>query len=127
MPKHEFDPEDPMELTGVGLMTDEDTMDEMTECFIEEFMRLGHNHKHLLALFRNPHYIGMNMVLQNKGEAYVRERISEVFAKWGRPFTWPAHSPKKVESVVPNQDVAGNDAACGPTDPMGEPLPELNF
>ena len=127
MPKDEFDPEDPMELTGVGIVTDEDTMDAMTECFIEEFMRLGHNHKHLLALFRNPHYIGMNMVLQNKGEAYVRDRISDVFAKWGRPFKWPAHLEKEVEPVLPKQTVAATELPGGPTDPMGEPLPELNL
>src|SRR5262245_33121973 len=90
MPKDEFDPEDPLELLGVGIVTEEDTTEAMTECFIEEFMRLGYNHKQLLALFRNPHYLGMNMVLQNKGESFVRDRIEESFAKWGRTITWPA-------------------------------------
>ena len=84
MPKKEFDPEDPMELCGIGLMTDEDTTDAMTECFIEEFMRLGYDGPRLFSLFRNPFYLGMNMVLQNRGEPYVRERIEEVLAKWGR-------------------------------------------
>src|SRR5262245_8741324 len=89
MPKDELDPDDPLELFGVGIVTDEDTTEAMTECFIEEFMRLGYNHKQLLALFRNPHYIGMNMVLQNKGEPFVRNRITEAFAKRGRAITWP--------------------------------------
>ena len=89
MPKDEFDPEDPMELCGVGIATVEDTSFAMTECFVEEFMRLGYNHKQILALFRNPCYTGMNMVLQNKGEQFIRNIISEIFGKWGRPVHWP--------------------------------------
>jgi hypothetical protein len=95
MPKDEFDPEDPMELCGVGIVTTEDTSLPMTECFVEEFMRLGYNHKQIMALFRNPYYTGMNMVLQNKGEQLIRDIISEIFAKWGRPIHWP---PCKCES-----------------------------
>ncbi|MBI2927762.1 MAG: hypothetical protein HYY24_18865 [Verrucomicrobia bacterium] len=106
MPKDEFDFDDPMELNGVGLVCEEDTTEPMTECFVEEFMRLGYNHKQMLALFRNPHYIGMNMVLQNKGEQFVRDKIAEVFARWGRSVTWsgqtagpltPALSPSEGE------------------------------
>src|SRR6266571_5489250 len=86
MPKDEFDFEDPLELNGVGLICEEDTTEAMTECFVEEFMRLGYNHKQILALFRNPHYLGMNLALQNRGEQFVRNRIAEVFARWGRPI-----------------------------------------
>jgi hypothetical protein len=85
MPKDEFDLEDPMELQGMALLTSEDTSEAMTECFVEEFMRMGYDAKRIFALFRNPFYIGMNMVLQNRGEAYVRGVIEEVFARWGRP------------------------------------------
>ncbi len=86
MPKDEFDFDDPLELSGVALVTNEDTTDLMCECFIEEFMRLGYNPRQLLALFRNPHYLGMNMVLQNRGEPFVRAKIAEVFARWGKPL-----------------------------------------
>ena len=89
MPKDESDPEDPLELFGVGIVTTEDTTLPMTECFVEEFMRLGYSHKQIFALFRNPHYTGMNMVIQNKGEQFVRDIISEIFARWGRPVHWP--------------------------------------
>ena len=89
MPKDEFDFDDPLELTGVGLVCEEDTTGPMTECFIEEYMRLGYNAKQILALFRNPHYIGMNMVVQNRGEQFVRDYITEVFARWGKPVPWP--------------------------------------
>jgi hypothetical protein len=85
MPKDEFDFEDPFELNGVALQTDEDTTDDMCECFIEEFMRMGYNAKQVLALFRNPHYLGMNMVMEKRGEEYVRKRVAEVFARWGKP------------------------------------------
>ena len=88
MPKDEFDFEDPLELNGVALVTYEDTTDAMCECFIEEFMRIGYNHKQILALFRNPHYLGMNMVLEKRSEEFVKEKIAEVFGRWTRhPYT----------------------------------------
>src|SRR3989304_5788378 len=90
MPKDEFDFDDPMELNGVGLGCAEDTTAAMTECFVEEFMRLGYDHRQILALFRNPHYIGMNLALQNRGEPFVRDVIGEVFVRRGRIATWPA-------------------------------------
>jgi len=85
MPKDEFDFEDPLELNGVAFVTEEDTTDAMCECFIEEFMRMGYGHKQILALFRNPHYLGMYMVLEKRGEQFVRERVAEVFGRWGKP------------------------------------------
>jgi len=84
MPKDEFDFEDPFELNGVAFQTEEDTTDDMCECFVEEFMRMGYNAKQILALFRNPHYLGMNMVMEKRGEEFVRERVGEVFARWGK-------------------------------------------
>jgi hypothetical protein len=104
MPKDEFDFDDPMELNGVGLASDEDTTEAMTECFIEEFMRLGYNAKQILALFRNPHYLGMNMVVQNRGEQFVRDMIAEVFARWGKPVTWPiAREHPRTPALSPGE------------------------
>lgn len=88
MPKDEVDPEDPMELNGVALWTEEDTQEAMAECFIVEFMRLGYDHNRIFALFGNPFYIGMHMVLENRGEAYVRRKIESLFAQWGRTVSW---------------------------------------
>jgi hypothetical protein len=85
MPKDEFDFEDPLELNGVAFVTEEDTTDAMCECFIEEFMRMGYNASQVMALFQNPHYIGMNMVLEKKGAGFVRERVAEIFTRWGKP------------------------------------------
>jgi hypothetical protein len=83
MPKDEFDLEDPLELNGVAFFTEEDTSATMTDCFVEEYMRLGFDARQILALFKNRHYTGMNMVLENKGEPFVREIIATVFARWG--------------------------------------------
>ena len=140
MPKDEFDLEDPLELNGVTLYTDEDTSRDMAECFVEEFLRLGYNHKQLLALFRNPHYLGMNMVLQNKGEPFVKEVIGEVFARWGKKVEWPSASsrppadastslpvaePTACQSLLRSVTTEEFDAKL--TDPLGHPVPKLNL
>ena len=127
MPKDEFDFDDPMELNGVGLTCAEDTTEAMTECFIEEFMRLGYNAKQILALFRNPHYIGMNLVVRNRGEQFVRDRITEMFARWGRPVTWPSSTPQPLAPARSPFDggLAKHDPAV--TDPMGAPIPDFTI
>ena len=134
MPKDEFDFEDPLELNGIALLTEEDTTDAMCECFIEEFMRMGHSAGQVLALFRNPHYLGMNMVLEKRGEQFVRDCITDIYARWGRPANLPAlnsqtacQAPPSSESpleTVPAQATTPEDTL---TDPMGAPLPNLNL
>jgi hypothetical protein len=154
MPKDEFDFDDPLELNGVALYTDEDTSRDMAECFVEEFLMLGYNHKQLLALIRNPHYLGMNMVLQNKGETFVKEVISDVLARWGKKIEWskpvaagvsPAVEPGvppggacadswvalEVSNACPGgkmpPSTAGETPAATLTDPLGNPAPKLNL
>ena len=106
MPKDEFDFEDPFELNGMAFMTREDTTNAMAETFMEEFMRMGYNHKQILALFRNPHYLGPNMALEKRGEPFIRDLIADVFARWGKRVEWanaaanpftPALSPSEGE------------------------------
>ena len=111
MPKDEFDFEDPLELNGVALLSDEDTLQPMAECFVEEFMRLGYNHKQILALFRNPHYLGMNMVIQNKGEEFVKDIIAETFARWGKLATWTSSTPNPLTPTLSPSD--GERESCG--------------
>jgi hypothetical protein len=122
MPKDEFDFEDPLELNGVAILTHEDTTNDMAEVFIEEFMRMGHNHKQILALFLNPHYLGPYMALQKRGEPFVRDLIAEVFARWGRTGVAP------VSDCSPQDSENGDkrDACPTLTDPMGSPIPKLN-
>lgn len=138
MPKDEFDFDDPMELKGVGVGTAEDTTDLMAECFIEEFLRLGYGPTQLLALFRNSNYTGLQMILRNRGEEYVRQSIREVFTRWGRRCEWaaevkaarltndPEASPPVPAIVSPdgaNARPAG--AATEQQDPMGAPIPSI--
>lgn len=135
MPKDEFDFDDPLELNGVALDTEEDTSRDMAECFVEEFLRMGYNHKQLLALFRNPHYLGMNMVLQNKGEPFVRAVIAEGFARWGKRVDWQPEGGTGVAPVSEflsqqtpdggSDDGDRRDACPALTDPMGNPIPKL--
>jgi hypothetical protein len=131
MPKDEFDFEDPLELNGVGLVCAEDTTETMTECFIEEFLRLGHNHKQILALFRNPHYLGMNMALEKRGEPFVRMKISEAFALRGKAIAWDTSvaEPTQAEHKVAKTPAATESQGMTrpSVDPMGAPAPEINF
>ncbi len=90
MPKDEFDFEDPFELNGMAFLTREDTTTGMAECFAEEFMRMGYNHKQVLELFRNPQYLGPHMAYEKRGEPFIRDLITDVFARWGRTVAWPA-------------------------------------
>ncbi len=100
MPKDEFDFDDPMELNGVGLDCGEDTTAAMTECFVEEFMRLGYDHRQILALFRNPHHRGANLALRSRGEPFVREVIGDAFARRGKIATWPAAANARDPTVA---------------------------
>jgi hypothetical protein len=143
MPKDELDPDDPMELFGVGILTDEETTTTMTECFIEEFLRLGYNHKQILALFRNRHYTAMNMVVQAKGVEFVRTCIAETFAKWGKTVTGPnINKPLAglADHTAPESSQAGPESTpslserekagmgvCSGTDPMGAPAPDIHL
>ena len=103
MPQDEFDFEDPLELNGVAFLIEEDTSAQMAECFAEEFMRMGYNHKQVLALFRNPQYVGPNMLLLNKGGQFVRDIIAETFAQWGRPVAWSKSQPVQ-SALFPQHD-----------------------
>ncbi|MBL9128115.1 MAG: hypothetical protein JNL97_10730 [Verrucomicrobiales bacterium] len=137
MPKDEIDPEDPLELHGVALLTEEDTSDPMTECFVEEFMRLGYEPAQILGLFRNRHYTGPNMVLLNRGERYVRTKIAEVFGWWGRPLTLREDGPvSNVDSCSADHGPANPETSRVPasqivefepglTDPGGAPVPRI--
>ena len=153
MPKDEFDFEDPFELNGMAFMTHEDTTNDMAETFIEEFMRMGYSHQQLLALFRNPHYIGPNMALEKLGEPVIRDLIADVFARWGKVITWPVAAgilPAVEPGFQPGGPSVGNSEAAesseapagasadpggrmppsmagrmhAATDPTGAPIPE---
>ncbi len=153
MPKDEFDFEDPFELNGMAFLSHEDTTNDMAECFAEEFMRMGYGHQQVLALFRNPHYLGPHMAFEKRGEPFIRDLITDVFARWGKVVTWPvaagilpAVEPgfqpggKSVEGTATlESSEALNSASADPVgkmppamagrmpaviDPTGAPIPE---
>ena len=115
MPKDEFDFEDPLELNGVALLTHEDTTNDMAECFIEEFMRMGYGHKQILALFRNPQYLGPHLAFEKRGEPFVRDTITEVFARWGRSAAWTGSSENPLTPTLSPSE--GEREDCPPSNP----------
>jgi hypothetical protein len=117
MPKNECDPDDPMELSAVVVPTDEDTTDAMAECFIEEYLRLGRTAQQLLDLFRDPFYTGIHRVLLLRGEEFVRSRISETFARWGRPVDWRSSQPPLPASGPGQDTVRSNPTPSRPVNP----------
>ncbi len=82
MPKNECDPEDPLELHGVEVATDEAGLREMAFCFAEEFLRDGWSEEKLLEMFKNPFYVGPHLIWRQKGETFVRGIISEAANIW---------------------------------------------
>ena len=71
-----------MDLTGMvvpmSALEAEQAERAMTECFIEEYLRLGYYEETVLELFRNPFYQATHAVYQAHGEGYVRELIRSV-------------------------------------------------
>jgi hypothetical protein len=104
MPKDEFDFEDPFELNGMAFLSHEDTTNDMAECFTEEFMRMGYNHKQVLALFRNPQYLGPHMAFEKRGEPFIRDLIADVFARWGKVVTWPSATPNSLTPALSSSE-----------------------
>lgn len=84
MPHNEPDPVDPMTLHGVMVETEDDTaLWDMTDCFIEEYARMGHDEEHILSIFRSRFYTGPHLAYLSFGEPAVRERISRYFDRRG--------------------------------------------
>jgi hypothetical protein len=82
MPHDEFVPEDPMGLVGMVMPGEPGQLEAMAECFIEEYVRLGWDERRLMTLFTSPMFLGTYRVYQAKGEAYVRDLIRRMLAKW---------------------------------------------
>jgi len=88
MPYLEAGPNDPMEIVGVGIPTqDEESTTTMAECFVEEFLRMGHSPDYVLELFKNPYYGSAHRAFQVLGEEAIQEIIEDyrkLFAKLPR-------------------------------------------
>ncbi len=80
MVKKPFEDDDPMELVGMALP--EGDLEEMAECLVEEFVKMGFDDAHLLHLFKSPFYDGTHQIYRQKGEDYVKALIDEVRRRW---------------------------------------------
>ncbi|MBK8267261.1 MAG: hypothetical protein IPK83_02730 [Planctomycetes bacterium] len=84
MPYDDPDPTDPMTLHGVELSIDESgAVREMAECFIEEFIRLGHSPAAILDLFLVGGFAGPALALEQMGRVEIQTLIHEQFQRWG--------------------------------------------
>jgi hypothetical protein len=76
----------------------------------------------------------MNMVLEKRGEQFVRDCITNTYARWGRPANMPALNSQTPCQALPSSENPPETAAAQPitldsplTDPMGAPVPNLNL
>jgi hypothetical protein len=84
MPYKDPEPTDPHVLVGVVLPVDAEATREMAYVFAEEFARLGHNRRQILALFKNPFYGGAHGAYRAFGEETILAIIDECLAAWGQ-------------------------------------------
>ncbi|MFU8771168.1 MAG: hypothetical protein ACNA8H_01975 [Anaerolineales bacterium] len=82
MPKDEFFVEDPMELVGMVMPGNEDDLEMMAECIVDEYIRLGWGEERLMNLFTNPMFLGTHRIYRYKGEDYVRDLIQRTKQRW---------------------------------------------
>ena len=75
-----FDEDDPYELIGVGLS--DGNLDEMAECIVDEYIRLGWTDEQLLRLFTRPFFVMTHRIYRQKGEDWVRVLVQRVREKW---------------------------------------------
>lgn len=82
MPKDEFVDEDPMELVGIVMPGEEGQLERMAETFVEEYVRMGWDHKRLMTLFTNPLFMATHRVYRLKGPAYVEALVQQTCARY---------------------------------------------
>ena len=85
MPLHEPDATDPLELTAAGCRDETgQSMRIMTECFAEEFLRLGHSPADVMELFRGSEYRLAHRAWEHQGEVRVFAIVHEVASALSR-------------------------------------------
>lgn len=79
-----FEDDDPMELVGIAVRAEAESVREMAYVFAEEFARMGFGVRRILSLFRSPFYAGAHRIHQALGEQAVSEIVEECVGVWGR-------------------------------------------
>jgi hypothetical protein len=85
MPYDDPDPTDPTMLVGVAAGPGgPEALAAMARVFADEFARLGHDERALLALFENPFYAGPHAAWRTLGAPAVRAIVAEAVRRWPR-------------------------------------------
>lgn len=81
LPDKAFEEDDPYELVAVEVPSPPgyDGPAEMARCFVEEFALIGFPPDRILRLFSSRAFAGSHAVYEERGEAFVRGLIDEVF------------------------------------------------
>ncbi len=82
MPKEEFDPGDPLELVGLVLPGEAGQMEQMAECIIEEYVRMGWDEHRMMTLFVHPMFLATHRIYRQKGAQYVQDLIHNTCARY---------------------------------------------
>ena len=82
--KKDAEQDDPMALLGLIAPGDPDSDLRQAEALVQEFMLMGYDRGHLLALFRDPHYQATHRLWKTQGEAYVLDLIDREASAWRR-------------------------------------------
>ncbi|MBI4550849.1 MAG: hypothetical protein HY710_01130 [Candidatus Latescibacteria bacterium] len=106
MPKDEYDEDDPFELVAVPLPGGD--ADYMTECFVDEFIRLGYDDARLRGLFTNPIYAATHAIYREKGERYIQEVIDRVRSRWGG-FRFHAEGETEASPLIQVETITMSD------------------
>ena len=100
MPYDDPDPQDPMNLVGVGVPCNADAQREMASVFAEEFARLGYSRDRILKLFHNPFYAAPHRAFLDLGATEIERLVEEVVDLWSRvrivdhDSQAPTHAPQ---------------------------------
>ncbi len=84
MPYNDPDETDPMTIHGVEATADDiEAVREMADCFIEEFVRLGHGEAAMREIFLSGEFAGPALALRQLGESEIKTMIRAAFERRG--------------------------------------------
>jgi hypothetical protein len=72
--------DDPLELHATAVAGDPEVM---LECLIQEYVWMGWDREHIVALFHSPFYPALSALLRHYGEEGVRRHVAAVLGRMG--------------------------------------------
>lgn len=81
MAEKELESDDPYEFVAVRfpMQPGVDGDEAMARCFIEEYALMGMPRQKVYQLFQSKFFAGTHAILENRGDAFVRRLLDEVF------------------------------------------------